>query len=60
MFALIKKTFISAITFFSLNVLNVNSLEHVSMNNQECKIISEMINFNTFEPIFYPYSIKID
>ena len=39
-FGLIKKKFISAVTFFSSNVLNVNSLECVSMNNQECKIRS--------------------
>ena len=28
------------------------------MNNQECKIRSEIINTN--EPMFYPYSIKIN
>ena len=27
------------------------------MNNQECKIISEIINVHTDEPVFYPYSI---
>ena len=47
-------------TFFSCNVLNVNSLECVSMNNQECKIRSEIINVKTNEPILYPYSIKIN
>ena len=47
-------------TFFSLNVLTVNSIECVSMNNQECKIRSEIINVNTNEPIFYPYSITIN
>ena len=39
----IKKCFFTAITFFSSNVLNVNSLECVSMNNQECKIRPEII-----------------
>ena len=43
--------------FFSYNVLNVNSLKCVSMNNQKCKIRSEIINVNTKEPMFYPYSI---
>ena len=47
-------------TFFSCNVLNVNSLECVSMNNQECKIRPEIINVNTNEPVFYPYSIRIN
>ena len=27
------------------------------MNNQECKIRSEIIYVNTSEPVFYPYSI---
>ena len=30
------------------------------MNNQECKIRPETINLNTNEPLFYPYSIKIN
>ena len=47
-------------TFFRCNVLNVNSLKCVSMNNQKCKIRSEIINVNTNETIFYPYSIKIN
>ena len=59
MFEFIKKCFFTAKTFFSCNVLNVNSLECASMNNQECKIRPEIINFNTNEPMFYPYNIKI-
>ena len=46
--------------FFSYNILNVNSVECVSMNNQECKIRPEIINLNTNEPLLYPYSIKIN
>ena len=30
------------------------------MNNQECKIRSEIINVNTNEPMFYHYSITIN
>ena len=58
MFGFIKKCFFTAMTFFSLS--NVNSLECVSMNNRECKIRTEIIYINTNEPIFYPYSIKIN
>ena len=47
-------------TFFNLDLLNVHSLEYVSMNNQECKIRPEIINLNTNEPLIYPYSIKIN
>ena len=54
----IKKCFFTAINFFRYNVLNVNSL--VSMNNQECKIRSEVINVNNNEPMFYDYSITIN
>ena len=58
MFGFIKKCFFTAMTFFSLS--NVNSLECVSLNNQQCKIRTEIINLNTNEPMFYPYSIKIN
>ena len=47
-------------TFSSFNSLIINSLECVSINNQKCKIKSEMINFNTNEPVFYPYAIAIN
>ena len=52
--------FFTALKFFSCNVLNVNSLECVSINNQECKIRSGIIIVNTNEPMFYPYSITIN
>ena len=29
------------------------------MNNQECKVRPEIININSNEPSFYPYSVKI-
>ena len=56
----VKKYFFTAITFFGYNVLNVNSLECVSMNNQKCKRRSEIINVNTNEPMFYPHNITIN
>ena len=60
MLKFIKNCFFTAIISFSYNVLNVNSLECVSINNQECKIRSKIINVNTNEPMFYPYSITIN
>ena len=59
-FGFIKKCFFTTITFFNFNLSNANSLECASLNNQECKIRPEMINLNTHEPLFYPYSIKIN
>ena len=60
MFGFIKKCFCTAITFINLKLPNVNSLECVSMNNQECKIRTEIINLSTYEPIFYHNSVKIN
>ena len=60
MFGFIKKCFFTATTFFSYNTLNLNFLECVSMNNQECKIRSQIINVNTNDPMVYPYSITLN
>ena len=61
MFRFIKQIFVSAIMFFGCNISNVNPmnavpLKCVSMNNQVCKIRPEIININSNEPAFYPYS----
>ena len=53
----VKQISASAMVFFSCNVLNVNPLKCVLMNNQECKIKPEIINVNSNELLFYPYSI---
>ena len=47
-------------TFIKFNLSNVNSLKCVSMNNKVCKIRPEIISLNTNEPLFYPYSNKIN
>ena len=52
--------FFTGMSFFNFNLSNVNSLECVSMNNHACKIRTEITNLNTNEPMFYPYSIKIN
>ena len=60
MFRFVKQTFVSAMMFFGCNVSSVNSSKCISMNNQECKIRPEIININSNEPLFYPYSIKVN
>ena len=52
--------FIAAATFFSFNVLSVNSLECVSKNYQECIARPKIIDVNISEPMFYPYNIKVN
>ena len=57
MLKLIKQIFVSTLMFFG-NLSSMNPLECVSMNNQECKVRSEIVNVNNSEPLFYPFSIK--
>ena len=47
-------------TICGCSVLNINSLNRISVNNQECKIRSEIIDINSNEPLFYPYRIQIN
>ena len=58
MFRFMKRIFVSAIMLFGYNLSGVNSLEYVSINNQECKVRQEIVNVNSKEPIFYPFSIR--
>ena len=37
--------------------MSVNPLKCVSMNNQECKVRPKIVNVNSDEPIFFPFSI---
>ena len=57
MFKFIEKIFISTITFFA-SLSSGNLLECISMKNQECKVRPEVVNVNSNEPLFYPFSIK--
>ena len=49
-----------AMTFINFGPSNVNSLEYVSMNNQECRTRTKIIDINNNEPVFYPFSIKVN
>ena len=58
MLKFIKKLFFLGLTILS-DFTNVNSLLNcISMKNQECKVRPEIINVNSNEPVFYPFSIK--
>ena len=64
MFAFIKKKIYIGSLFLSSLVstssLSVTPLNCISMRNQECKVKPEIINVNSNNPIFYPFSIKIN
>ena len=38
----------------------VNSLECISIKNEECKVRPEIININSNNPIFFPFGIKVN
>ena len=44
--------------WFLLNLVSTTSLSSISMNNQACKVRPEIINVNSNNPIYYPFSIK--
>ena len=54
-----KQIFFSALVYFG-SLSSVNPLECISMKNQECKVRPEIVNINSNNPIFYPFSIKIN
>ena len=57
MFKFIKQIFISKLILFG-GFSSVNPLECVSINNQKYKIRPEIVNVNSNERLFYPFSIK--
>ena len=59
MLRFIKQIFISVTVLFS-SLLSVNSLECLSIKNEECKVRPEIVNINSNNPIFYPFSIKVN
>ena len=56
-FSFAKKVFVLGLTVLS-NI--TNTLKCISMNNQECKVRSEIISINSNNPIFYPFSARIN
>ena len=59
MFVFRKKIFRFGSLFLS-SLVSRTSLNCISMKNQECKARPEIINVNSNNPIFYPFSIKIN
>ena len=62
MFRFVRKMFIIGLTilsnFTNAIPLNATTLSCISMSNQECKVRPEIVNINSSNPIFYPFSVK--
>ena len=57
MFRFVKECFFTGLAFLSA-LTSVNMLSCISMNNQECRIRSQIVNVNGDDPVFFPFSIK--
>ena len=58
MFSFVKKVFVLGLTVLSSSI--TGALNCVSMNNQKCKVRPKIADINSNNPIFYPFSIKIN
>ena len=56
-FSFVKKFFVLVLTVL-LNF--TNALECISMKNQECIVRPEIVDIKSNNPIFYPFSVKIN
>ena len=59
MFVLIKKVFCIGSLFLS-SLVSAILLSCISIRNQECKVRPKIADINSNNPIFYPFSIKIN
>ena len=59
MFVFIKIIFCIGSLFLS-SLVSTTPLSCISIKNQECKGRPEIINVNSNNPIFYPFSIKVN
>ena len=48
----VKKMFLIGLTILS-GLTNTNPLSFISMNNEECKRRSQIVNVNGDEPVFF-------
>ena len=57
-FSFLKKVFVLGLTVFSSSI--TGALNCVSLNNQKCKLRPKIIDVSSNNPIFYPFSVKIN
>ena len=57
-FSFVKKVFALGLTVLSSSI--TDALNYISINNQECKAKPETVDVSSNNPIFYPFSVKIN
>ena len=56
-FRFVKKTFFIGLTILS-SFTNASSLSCILIKNQACKVKPQIVNVNSNNPIFYPFSTE--
>ena len=57
-FSFVKRVFVLGLTVLSNSI--TGALNCVLMNNQKCKVRPKVADINSNNPMFYPFSIKIN
>ena len=57
-FRIVKKMFVLGLTVLSSSI--TGALNCISITNQECKVRPEIVDVSSNNPIFYPFSVKIN
>ena len=57
-FSFVKKVFVLVLIVLSNSI--TGALNCVSMNNQECTVRPKIVDNNRNNPMFYPFSIKVN
>ena len=57
-FSFVKKVLVLGLTVLSSSI--TGALNCVSMNNQECKVRPKIVDINSNNPMFYPFTIKVN
>ena len=55
---MLKKFFFFGLTVLSSSI--TGALNCISINNQECKVRPKIVDASSNNPIFYPFSVKIN
>ena len=57
-FSFAKKVFVLGLSVLSSSI--IGALDCFSMNNQKCKVRPKIVDINSNNPMFYPFSIKVN
>ena len=57
-FNFVKKVFVLGLTVLSNSI--TGALNSVSLKNQECKVRPKIVDINSNNPMFYPFSTKVN